>query len=84
MDYISMLHSGTIRNFPITTEAVSNTNTIFGYGNASLKGKATRKFSVTVVTEYVEIPQPILDINKKVTLVADVMFVNGLDLFVST
>ena len=30
-----------------------------------------------------EIPQPILDLNKAVTLVSDVIFVNGLGLFVS-
>ena len=71
-------------NCPITPEAVINANTFFGPKVESLKGKNIRKTSDTVATEYVEITQTILDLNNKVTLASDVMFVNGLDLFVST
>jgi hypothetical protein len=37
-----------------------------------------------VLTDYVEIPQTIIDLNKDVTLAADVMFVCGLGFMVST
>jgi hypothetical protein len=37
-----------------------------------------------VLTDYVEIPQAIIDLNKDVTLAADVMFVCGLGFMVST
>ena len=77
-----MVCSGMIQNCHVTPKAVINANIIFGPGVASLKGKATRKTSNPVVTEYVEILQEILDMNKKVTLEVYVMFVNGLSFFV--
>ena len=83
MNYINMVHFSILRNCLVTTEAVSNFNKCFGPGVASLKGNITRKTSDPVVTEYVEITQTTLYLNKKVTLTADVMFVNGIALFVS-
>ena len=84
MDYINMVCSGMLRNCPVTPEAVKNTNSIFGADISSLKFKTTRNSPDPVVTEYVEVPQMILYLNRKVTLTADVMFVNGLDFFVRT
>ena len=80
---INMLHSGLICNFPITPESVNITNTIFGPDIAALKEKTTRKSSKPVVTDYVEIPHCILDLNKEVTLASYVMFLNGIGFFVS-
>jgi hypothetical protein len=37
-----------------------------------------------VVTDYVETPKAILDLNKDVTLTADVMFVDGIPFLVTT
>ena len=83
-DYINMVRSGIICNCPVTPEEVNNANTMFGPDIASLKGKTTGKTSDPVVTEYVEIPQEILDLSNKVTLEADVIFANGLGFSVST
>ena len=55
-DYINMVHSGLIRNCPITPQEVTTANTIFGPDIAALKGKTTRKSSEPVVTDYVDIP----------------------------
>ena len=63
---------------------MNNANSIFGANVSSLKVNTTGKSSDPVVTEYVEVPQVILDLNKKVTMASDVMFVNGLAFFVST
>ena len=63
---------------------MNNANYVFGANVNSLKGKTTRKSFNPLVTEYMEVPQLILYLNKKVTLAADVMFFNGLALFVST
>ena len=76
-----MIHSGLIRNCPITPQAVTITTTIFGPDIAALIGKTTRKSFEIVVTEYAEIPQRILDLKKEVTLAAYVMFLNGIGLF---
>ena len=79
-----MVHSGLIHNCPITPQAVTTTNTIFGPDITALKGKTTRKYSEPVVKDYVEIPQLILELNKEVTLAAYVMLLNWIGLFAST
>ena len=84
MDYINMVCYGMLCNCPVTLDAVNNANCIFGADVPSLKGKITRKSSDPVVIEYVEFPQVIMDLNKKVTLEADFMFVKGLAFFVRT
>ena len=83
-DYINMVSYRLICNCPITLQVVTITNTLFGPKIATLKGKTTSKSSEPVVTDYVETPQRILDLKKEVTLAEDVMFVNGVGLFVST
>ena len=83
-DCINVEHYGPTRNFPITPQAVTISNTIFGPDISALRGKTTRKSSDPVVTDYVEIPHRILDLNKEVTLEAYVMFLNGIGLFVRT
>ena len=78
-----MVHSRLIRNFPMTPQAVTITKAIFGPDIAALKGKTTSKSSETVVTDYVKIPQRILELKKEVTLEAYLMFLNGIGFFVS-
>ena len=43
MDYINIVYSGMLRNFPVTPEAFNNANTVFVPDVASLKGKTTKK-----------------------------------------
>ena len=50
MDYINMVCSVILRNFPVTPNVVNNANSIFSADVPSLKGKTTRKPSDTVVT----------------------------------
>ena len=82
--YINMVRSGLIHNCPINPEEVNIANTYFVPGIATLKGETTRKYSEPVVTDYVEITQRILDLNKEVTPAVDLMFVNEIALFGST
>jgi hypothetical protein len=42
-----------------------------------------RNTPYAVVADYVEIPKEILDMNKAVTIAADVMFVNGIPFVVT-
>ena len=83
-DCMHMVRYGLTSNCPVTPEDVTIANTMFGPNVASLKRKTTRRSSEPVVTEYVEIPQHILDLSKTVTLEADVIFVNILGFFTST
>ncbi len=63
---------------------VHNANRIFGPDLANLRGKTTRKKTEHVRVDYVEIPRDLVDMHKYVTLVADVMFINGLPFLVTS
>jgi hypothetical protein len=72
-----------IRNCPVTPTDITASDKIFGPDVASLKGKTVRNTPAPVLTDYLKIPQAIIDLNKDVTLAADVMFVCGLGFLLS-
>jgi hypothetical protein len=76
-DFKNMVSSNMILNCPVKPEDISAANKIFGPNVASLKGKTVRATQDPVLTEYVQIPREIVDLNKKVTITADIMFVGG-------
>jgi len=73
-----------IANCPVTVQDVHNANRIFGPDLANLRGNTTRKKPEHVRVDYVKIPRDLVDMHKYVTLVADVMFVNGLPFLVTS
>jgi hypothetical protein len=78
-DFKNMVSSNMIRNCPVKPEEISAANNIILCPNvASLKGKTVRATQYPVLTEYVQIPKEIVELNKDVTLTADVMFMGGL------
>ncbi len=60
-----------------------NANQCFGPDLANLRGKTTRTKPEHIRVDYVKIPQDFVKIHKYVTLVADIIFVNGM-LFLAT
>jgi hypothetical protein len=78
-----MVRKKLIANCPVTVQDVHNTNRIFGPDLANLRGRTTRNQPEHVRVDYVEIPQNLVNMHKYVTLVADVMFVNGLQFLVT-
>jgi hypothetical protein len=79
-----MVREKLIANGPVTVQDVHNANRIFGPDLANLRGKTTRKKPEHVRVDYVEISRDLVDMHKYVTLVADVMFVNGLPFLVTS
>ena len=63
---------------------INNANPIFGPDLANLRGKMTRTKPERVRVKIVQIPQDFVQLHKYVTLVADVMFVNGLPFLVTS
>jgi hypothetical protein len=73
-----IVHEKLIANRLITVQDVHNATQCFGHNLANLRGKTTRTRSEHIRVDYVEIPWDFVGMHKYVTLVADIMYVNGL------
>jgi len=73
-----------ITNCPVTVQDVENANCIFGPDLANHRGKMIRAKPEHVRIEYVQIPWDFVELHKYVTLVADVMVVNGLPFLITS
>jgi hypothetical protein len=83
-EFAGMVHENLITNCPVTVHDINNANSIFGPDLTNLIGKTTRTKPECVRVEIVQIPQDFVQLHKYVTLVADVMFVNGLPFLVNS
>ena len=79
-----MVREKLITNCPITVHDIKNANRIFGPDLANLRGKTTRTKPERVRVEYVNVPRDLVDMHKYISIVADVMFVNGLPFMVTS
>jgi hypothetical protein len=78
-----MVSASMIRNCPVHPTDVTNVNVIFGPDLAGTRGKTVRTAPDRVETDYVVVPREFMKLHKYVTLVADVMFVNGIAFLVT-
>jgi hypothetical protein len=79
-----MVREKLITNCPDTVHDAQNGNQIFGPDLANLRGKTTRSKPEHVKVDYMKIPWDFVEMHKHVTIVADVMFVNGLPFLVTS
>ena len=82
-DFQGMVRHNYIKDCPVTNEDVVNAHNIFGPDLINIRGKTVRRKPDRVVTDYVEIPKDFFTRHNHVTLVADIMFVNGIPFLVS-
>ncbi len=83
-EFAGMVREQLLTNCPVTVRDVDNANQIFGPDLANLKGKVTRTKQECVRVEYVQIPWDFVQLHKYITLVADIMFLNGLPFLVTS
>jgi hypothetical protein len=83
-EFAGMVHEKLITNCPVTVQDVHNANQIFGPDLANLRGKTTRTKPEHVRVDYVKISRDFIKMHKYVTLVADVLFVNGLPFLITS
>ena len=69
-----MLH--TINNSPVPIEDVRNAKTIYGYNVPTLKTKTVRQQHKRVEAEYTEVPDSLKESIEKLTVAADIIFMN--------
>jgi hypothetical protein len=79
-DFQGLVRLNLLKDCPITNNDITNAHIIFGPDLANIRGKTVRKKPDHVRTDYVEIPQILFDVHSRVTLLADIMFVNGVGL----
>jgi hypothetical protein len=82
-DFNALVRLNMLPDCPITPENIKHADSLFGPDLATVRGKTVRRKPTRVVTDYVDIPRTIIDINKNVTLAVDVMFVNSVPFLVS-
>jgi hypothetical protein len=83
-EFLWMVLEKLIANCPVIVRDVHNANQIFCPDLANLRAKTTRAKLEHVRVDYVKIPRDFIKIHKYVTLVADVLFVNGLSFLVTS
>jgi hypothetical protein len=76
-DFQGMVRHNMLKDCPITNADITNAHTIFGTDLATIRGKTVRRRPKRVITDYVNIPRELVEVNQRVTLAADVMFVNS-------
>ena len=76
-----MIKNNLILNCPVTLDDIERASKIYGTNIASLKGKTVRTKSVPVISDYIAVPEDVLQANKDVTFSADIMFVNKIPFF---
>ncbi len=79
-----MVREKLFTNCPITVLDVDNANQIFRPDLANLRGKTTKVKPDHVRVKYARIPKDFIQLHKYVTLMADIMFVNGLPFLVTS
>eukprot|EP00957_Ditylum_brightwellii_P083228 6327847-Ditylum_brightwellii.AAC.1 len=68
---------------PVSIQDVNNAKFLFRTNVGSLKGKTTKKVPDPVTSNYIKVPQEIIDLHKDVTIAADVMYINKMPFLTS-
>ena len=82
-DFEGLVRYNMIKDCPITITDVKNAHKIYSPDLAAIRGKTIQRKPTRVITDYVDIPKEIIDVNQRVTLAADIMFVNSVPFLVS-
>ena len=80
-DFKAMIKNNLILNCPLTLDDIERASKIYGANIAALKGKTVRTKSDLVISDYIAVPEDVLQANKNVTFSVDIMFVNKIPFF---
>ena len=78
-----MLQMNVIKNCPVTSDHIDIAEKILGTDVATLKGKTTRKQTLKVLEDTVDVPEELYKLNAKLELCIDGMYINK-HLFISS
>ena len=83
-DFLGMVHTQVIPNCPFNVNDCKHTAQIFGKNLPDVLGKTVRHKQEWVMPEYTDIPRDIIEQNKLIMLMGDIMFVNGLPFLITS
>ena len=72
-----------MKSIPVTCTDITNSHTMFGPNLSGVQGGTVRNKPVRVETEEIYIPRYFYGVHKFVTLITDMMFVNGVPFLVN-
>ncbi len=72
-----------LKDCPVANDNIKNAHTFYGPDLTTIRGKTVWCKPTRVVTDYVDIPWALFDVNQSVTLATDVMFINLVPFLVS-
>ena len=76
-----MIKNDLILNGPVTLDDIERASKMYGANIEVLKGKTVRTKSDPVISDYIAVPEDVLQANRNVTFSADIMFVNKIHFF---
>ena len=82
-NFQALVRLNMLKDCPVTNDDILNAHTIFGPDLASIRGETVRRKPTHVLTNYVDVPRNFIQFNQLVTLLADIMFFNGVSFLVS-
>jgi hypothetical protein len=75
-DFMGIIKNNLLPHAKITANDIQNAELIYGKDIGAIQGKTTRNQPSPVVTDYVNVPEDIMFVHKRITLAADIMYVN--------
>ena len=76
-----MIKNNLILNCPVTLDDIERASNIYGTNIAALKGKTVRTKSDPVSSDYIAVPEDVLQANRNVTFSANIMIVKKIPFF---
>ena len=69
-DYIWDIYSNQMKEFPVTVQDIDFTIIIWGKNIFSLKGNTTRKKTIPVTEELVQVPKEMINLHRNIVMTA--------------
>ena len=74
--FLKIVDKNMLKNCPITHQDIQNAEIIFGPNLGSILGKTVRRPGEQVIVQHTNVPRPVMDHHRDVTICVDIMYVN--------
>ena len=82
-DFMTAVQHNLIPNIKVTVQDIKNAELIFGKDLGAIQGKSTRSRPAPVLSDHIELPPDVLTAHNRITLGADIFFVNKIPFFIT-